>query len=109
MCIRDSFITFRIKNFYQATALIIIGFLLQSAVFHPWYAIWFLPFLCFWKNPAAIFLSVAVLFSYQAGVMLEDKVNIYLKTFIFGGFFAIAIYSLFAQQKFFNLLQRRAK
>jgi len=40
-------------------------YVLLSPTVHPWYALWFLPFLCLYPRPAWIYLSGAVALSYH--------------------------------------------
>ena len=62
------------KNLFKISAVVIASLLLLGTVFHPWYALWFLPLLCFYPNKPLLYLSVSVLLAYQARLLGTNDV-----------------------------------
>ena len=54
----------KVKDPAKAAAYVIALFLLFSAVFHPWYALWFAPLLCLFNSSSLVYLALIVPLSY---------------------------------------------
>lgn len=69
--------------------------LVFSSVVHPWYALWFLPFLCFYPSTSFLYLSVSLLLSYQAKLLSIEDPSIFIKFLEYVPFFTLLMLTIY--------------
>ena len=103
------FILLTIYLVYRKTDMMKSGYILIGALLiltpnlHPWYIVWIVPFLCFFKNRAWIVLTSLALISYQVLVGFVEtgiwQESLWVKLIEYIPFYALIIYDT-ASKKF---------
>jgi drug/metabolite transporter (DMT)-like permease len=85
-----------IKLSYMLATLFTV---LASASFHPWYALWAIPFLAFFPSPAWLYFSFALTLSYLAYVQQQNLLSDLIRHIEYIPFFVLLAVEYFFYQR----------